>query len=78
MKELLFYVLVFYAGLFVGFCIRSWIQRRTNYNGTIYVTKNPDKTLYSLELDDDPELIQFRKKVILKVDTSPPKLPIRE
>lgn len=70
MGEILAYLLVFYAGIFVGLVIRSWLYHRTKYNGSIYVNKSPDKTVYSLELDDDPEQIEFKKRVVLKVKSS--------
>lgn len=75
--EVLVYLLVFYAGIFIGMTFRSWLYNRSKYHGSIFVTKNPDKTIYSLELDDDPELIQFKKKVVLKVRPAP-QIPDRD
>jgi hypothetical protein len=61
---------VFYAGLFMGMWIRTWLFSRTSYSGTIYITHEDEKTLYSLELEDYPESIAFRKEVVFKIDTS--------
>jgi hypothetical protein len=43
-----------------------------HYSGTIYITHDElqEKTLYSLELEDYPESIEFKKEVVFKVDTS--------
>lgn len=66
---ILVYVLIFYSGVVVGWIFRVWFARRfRNYSGTIHVIKEPEKTLYSLELYDYPESIEFKKVVIFKVD----------
>lgn len=70
MREILIYIGVFYFGLFSGYLLKSWLARRTTSSGTIYVTHDEEKTLYSLELDDYPESIEFRKEVVFKVDAS--------
>jgi len=61
----------FILGLLIGIgttlLITYFLNRRIKYSGNIIVTKPPGKTLYSLELDDDPENIEFKKKVIFKV-----------
>lgn len=56
-------------GALLGFLIRSWMVRRQRSSGTIYVTHKEEKILYSLELDDYPESIQFKKTVVFKVDS---------
>lgn len=68
--EALIYVLVFYAGGMVGFVLKAWLNSRRSYSGTIYVSTEDHKTLYSLELEDYPESIAFRKEVVFKVDAS--------
>jgi hypothetical protein len=67
---ILWYVLVFWGGVFVGFLIQGWLRYRHSYDGKIVVTHNRKGTLYSLELEDYPDTIQFKKEVILKVDAS--------
>lgn len=44
----------------------------SKYSGTIYIThdERQEKTLYSLELDDYPESIEFKKEVVFKVEAS--------
>lgn len=68
--QILIYIVIFYGGLLVGFILRAWLQYRTSYNGAIIVTKEDDKKLYSLVLDDYPEKIELKKEVILKVVAS--------
>jgi hypothetical protein len=68
--QILVYIFIFYLGGMFGFLIRSWLQSRAEFNGAILVTKEADKTVYSLILDDYPEKIEFKKEVILKVVAS--------
>lgn len=67
--EILIYVLILWLGVIVGFLIRSLLFRNKS-SGTIYVTVNSEKTLYSLELNDYPEELRFKKEVVFKVDSS--------
>jgi len=68
--EILIYVLIFLWGLFVGFLLKRWLVRRASYSGTIFVTHENEKTLYSLELAEYPEKLEFKKQVVFKVDAS--------
>ena len=70
MGQILLYSLFFWLGLLVGILVRSWLQHRTDYSGTIQVTRSAEKTLYSLVLDDYPETIEFKKNVLFKVEAS--------
>lgn len=60
-------VVIFICGVFVGVSISEILGRRNNYSGNIIMTKKEGKTLYSLELNDYPEKIEFKKKVIFRV-----------
>jgi len=62
--------IVFYVGLFVGFMFHVWLGRRRSFSGIIQVTKTPDKTLFSLELTEDPEMIAYQDEIVFKVVTS--------
>lgn len=68
----LIYPLVFIAGALFGILINELFIRLNGYDGTIKVIKDVerDKTVYSLELDEDAELLQYASKVVFKVDTS--------
>ena len=68
MTEILIYVLIYCFGLFVGFGLRSYLNRFTHYSGVIQVTRSEGKTLYSLVLNEYPEKLEFRKQVLFKVE----------
>lgn len=70
MNQIIIYVLIYSFGLGVGFFLKWWLGYRASYTGTIYVTKTQEKTLYSLELNEYPEEIVFKKEVVFKVDAS--------
>jgi hypothetical protein len=64
------YVVIFVTGLYTGFLVKVMLGRMHSYDGKIVVTHRPDKIVYTLELEDYPDTIQFKKEVILKVDAS--------
>ena len=66
----LWLILVFWLGLVAGFLVQGWLVYRRSYDGKIVVTHDRHRTLYSLELEDYPDKIEFKKEVILKVDAS--------
>jgi hypothetical protein len=68
---ILYGLLIFTAGMVAGFIFAGWRLHR-HYSGTIYVTHDElqEKTLYSLELSDYPETLEFKKEVVFKVDAS--------
>lgn len=70
MRDIIIYVIIFYVGGALGFITHWWVASRTDYGGTIYITHNEEKTLYSLELSDYPESIEFKKQIVFKVDAS--------
>lgn len=57
-------------GLMIGALLTLLYFVRQKSSGTIYVSGTEEKTLYSLELDDYPEELKFKKKVVFKVDNS--------
>ena len=80
MIQILIYIVIFYAGVFFGFLLKSFIASRwRDYSGTIYVNRDEvrEKTVYSLVLDEYPEELIFKKVVIFKVD-APEESPNRE
>jgi hypothetical protein len=64
----------FIVGFTVGFAVKRWLTHRKTYVGTILISHEDEKTLYSLELDDYPEKIALNKEVVFKVDTTPENL----
>ena len=67
---ILLYIGVFYLGAMFGFLAEVWLRKRVDYTGTIFITKDREKTVYLLELDDYPDEIRFRKEVVFKVDST--------
>lgn len=70
MKEILIYAVILWVGIFIGFFIRALFGYKDHYTGTIYVTREEEKTLYSLELNDYPDELRFKKEVVFKIDAS--------
>lgn len=70
MWRILIDCVVLYFGLVIGFLASELLRRNRTISGTIYVIRTDEKTLYSLELTEDPEMIEFKKKVVFKVDNS--------
>jgi hypothetical protein len=70
MWRILIDCVVLYFGLVIGFLVCELMRRNRTISGTIYVIRTDEKTLYSLELTEDPEMIEFKKKVVFKVDNS--------
>jgi hypothetical protein len=64
------YLAILIVGFSIGFSVRAWLVRRQKVGGVIYVIKGDEKLTYSLELEDDPEMLQFKKQVIFKVENS--------
>jgi hypothetical protein len=67
--EILIWILIFWVGWILGFLAKAWLAYRLgDYSGTIIVSKESGKTMYSLVLDDYPEKLEFRKVVVFKVE----------
>lgn len=48
--------------------IMIWIKGGKNgTSGTIVVIKDEEKIIYTLELDEDPENLQYKDKVVFRV-----------
>jgi hypothetical protein len=66
-------ILIAVGFLFIGIALgylSCKLSAKAKASGTIYVTQGQGKTVYTLELDDYPETLVFKKKVIFKVDAS--------
>jgi hypothetical protein len=68
---ILYGILIFWAGMFIGFFLHAWmVYKFKYYSGTLVVdVDDRDKIVYSLVLDDYPEELKFRRAVLLKVET---------
>ena len=66
----LYLAIAFYIGAFAGFILHKMLGRVKSYSGVINVTRTEEKTLFSLELNENPEMIAYQDEVIFKVVTS--------
>jgi len=65
--EIIIVIGVFYFGVFIGFILRKWLVDRSGYDGDLLIIKDDDKIIYSLELHEDPEMMEFKNELIFKV-----------
>jgi len=62
-------LLIAWATFLVGYFTRGWVAYRfSRSTGTILVSKDEGKTVYSLILDDYPEKIELQKHVLFRVE----------
>lgn len=67
---ILFAILIFNFGILIGLLLKSWLAKEKAYSGTIIVSKDEGKLIYSLELNDNPEKLQYNDEVLFKIDSS--------
>ncbi len=60
-------IIIFNVGILTGYFFRMYILHHSDYDGVVMIEKDMDKILYSLELFVDPEEIQYKNELILKV-----------
>jgi hypothetical protein len=68
--NILYGCLIFGFGVFIGFIVTTRLKLKFKYAGTIFVTDNGEKRVYTLELEDYPDEIRFKKEVLFKIDAS--------
>lgn len=66
----LLYILAASLGFVLAFSILMIIGKKRSYSGTIKVIPSEGKLIYSLELDEDPVILQDMREVVFKVETS--------
>lgn len=67
---ILSYILVGALGFLIGWGILFYIGKKKQHSGIIRVIPEEGKLIYSLELQEDPIILQDMKEVIFKVETS--------
>jgi hypothetical protein len=70
MGEFILCLVVFGVGVLAGYLARVSVANNTGYDGTIKITKIENRTIFSLELEDDPEQLEYETKVIFRVKAS--------
>lgn len=63
--DIVLYLILPILGFSVGYLLKGTLTRKSS--GVIYVSHHEEKTLYSLELGDYPETLQFKKQIVFKV-----------
>lgn len=64
------YIFIPILAFVIGYGI-SRIRRKTkSYSGTMKIIRDENKVLYSLELHEDPSMLEHQSEVVFKVDTS--------
>lgn len=69
----MYYLVIFFIFLFgsmIGYGVRLWIESETAYGGVILVQKQDEKLVYTLEIFDDPEQLQYEEQILFRVDSS--------
>ncbi len=64
-----------FLGALLGISTNQYGKSGAKYDGTINVTQTPDKTLYSLDLNQDPSMLENKSEVSFKVAQNPPSQP---
>ena len=64
------YILAVSLGFVLAFTILMVVGKRKSHSGTIRVIPQEGKLIYSLELDEDPVILQDMREVVFKVETS--------
>jgi len=60
-------VLAFCLGLVIGVLVSLYLRKNARYSGTINILKGEHRTLFSLELNSEPEELENMKEVRFKV-----------
>lgn len=66
----LIYILFLTLGIIIGIALNTAVRAKRSYSGTLRVIREENKVLYSLELDEDPNMLEYMPEVVFKVDTS--------
>jgi hypothetical protein len=61
---------VFFAGVVSGYLMHWAMISMQTYSGTLRIRKDGEKTVYSLELDEDLDMLAYKPLVIFKIDTN--------
>lgn len=68
--DILMWIAIFMLGFSLGYLVKILMTNRISTSGIIRVTHSEEKTLYSLELNEYPDAIDFKDRVVFKVERS--------
>lgn len=69
--QIFLYLGIFWGGVFVGYVAHYWAVSMKSFDGIMRIIKDDEKTVYSLELHENPDMLAFQDLVIFKVVTDP-------
>jgi hypothetical protein len=67
--ELVIAIAIFGLGLIGGIGLHISLRRLQPHSGVIHITKTEDKTVFLLEVDDDPRELEYKSEVVFRVET---------
>jgi hypothetical protein len=67
--SVLYYGIALVGGLILGYMMHVWLISMQSYSGTLRIRKDANKTVFSLELDEAPDMLAYKPLVVFKVDT---------
>ena len=70
MSILIGIVIGLFIGATIGFIICTMLRKMHSYAGVMKIIREDDKLVYSLELHEDPIMLEHVSEVIFKVETS--------
>jgi Putative phage holin Dp-1 len=59
-----------FLGLCLGLASKKYVPPEPPYDGTMTVDTTPDKKTFNLELNDDPEPLELKDRVVFKVNST--------
>jgi len=57
-------------GFSIGFFICLMLRKIYSYSGIMKIIREDDKIVYSLELHEDPVMLEYKNEVVFKIETS--------
>lgn len=70
MTILISVVIGLFIGSAIGFIICSIFRKTRKYVGVMKIIREDEKLVYSLELLEDPIMLEYMSEVVFKVETS--------
>lgn len=60
-----------FLGVLLGISTNTYTKSGAQYSGSLNVTDTPEKTVYSLDLNHEPEELKNKSQVTFKVNQNP-------
>lgn len=63
-------IIILFVGVMLGYALSMIFRHVSSYAGIMKITRTDEKLIYSLELKEDPALLEYTSEVVFKVETS--------